>query len=217
MTGEGDSLGPEMLLRAYAAGIFPMAESRDNPELFWVDPRQRGVLPLDAFHISRSLARRIRQARYSISLDTAFDTVVDACADREETWINDEIRALYSALHLDGHAHSLEVWEEDGALAGGVYGVALGGAFFGESMFSNHTDGSKRALAHLVAHLRRCGFVLFDTQFLTPHLARLGAIEISRERYRKELALALQVPAQIDAHRLLQPPHPVVQRKTQIS
>lgn len=206
-----------MLLRAYAAGIFPMAESRDTPDLFWVDPRHRGILPLDGFHISRSLARRIRQARHRVSIDADFLGVVDACADREETWINDEIRALYGALHQAGHANSLEVWDEDGALMGGVYGVALGGAFFGESMFSYRTDGSKLALAHLIAHLRRCGFVLFDTQFITPHLARLGAIEISRERYRDALALALQVPADIHAQPLEQPPYPVVQRNTQMS
>lgn len=217
MTEGRKNLGPDMLLRAYAAGIFPMAESRDTPDLFWVDPRQRGVLPLDGFHISRSLGRRIKQARYSVSIDADFDAVVDACADREETWINAEIRALYTALHLGGHANSLEVWDEDGTLMGGVYGVALGGAFFGESMFSYRTNGSKLALAHLVAHLRRCGFVLFDTQFITPHLARLGAIEISRDRYRKELALALQVPADIHAQPLEQPPYPVVQRRTQIS
>ncbi|MCR9146282.1 MAG: leucyl/phenylalanyl-tRNA--protein transferase [Rhodobacteraceae bacterium] len=217
MTEGRKNLGPDMLLRAYAAGIFPMAESRDTPDLFWVDPRQRGVLPLDGFHISRSLARRIKQARYRVSIDADFDAVVDACADRSETWINAEIRALYTALHLSGHANSLEVWDQDGTLMGGVYGVALGGAFFGESMFSRRTDGSKLALAHLVAHLRRCGFVLFDTQFITAHLARLGAIEISRDRYRNELALALQVPADIHAQDLAQPPYPVVQRNTQMS
>ncbi len=217
MTEGRKNLGPDMLLRAYAAGIFPMAESRDTPDLFWVDPRQRGVLPLDGFHISRSLARRIKQARYRVSIDADFDAVVDACADRSETWINAEIRALYTALHLSGHANSLEVWDQDGTLMGGVYGVALGGAFFGESMFSRRTDGSKLALAHLVAHLRRCGFVLFDTQFITAHLTRLGAIEISRDRYRNELALALQVPADIHAQDLAQPPYPVVQRNTQMS
>lgn len=217
MTEGRDSLGPEMLLQAYAAGIFPMAESRDTPDLFWVDPRQRGVLPLDGFHISRSLARQIRLARYSVTIDADFDAVVDACADREETWINAEIRGLYSALHRNGHANSLEVWDEDGTLMGGVYGVALGAAFFGESMFSRRTNGSKLALAHLVAHLRRCGFMLFDTQFITPHLARLGAVEISRDRYRKQLAQALQVPADIHSHELSQPPYPVVQRSTQIS
>ncbi len=217
MKDGSDSLGPEMLLRAYAAGIFPMAESRDTPDLFWVDPRHRGVLPLDGFHMSKSLARQIRQARHSVTIDADFDAVVDACADRDETWINAEIRELYSALHQSGHANSLEVWDEDGTLMGGVYGVTLGGAFFGESMFSRRTNGSKLALAHLVAHLRTCGFVLFDTQFITEHLARLGAIEISRETYRRDLSQALKVQADIHSCELQQPPYPVVQRSTQIS
>lgn len=189
----------QQLLRAYATGIFPMAESRDDPGFFWVDPRRRGVLPLEGFHISRSLSRRIRSGGYSLSLNASFDEVVAACAAREETWINEEIRALYLALHDIGHAHSFEVWQ-DNVLAGGVYGVTLGGAFFGESMFSNRTDGSKLALAHLVAHLRECGFELFDTQFLTPHLASLGAVEISRSEYRDRLAQALRIEADITAH-----------------
>ncbi|MEM6374645.1 MAG: leucyl/phenylalanyl-tRNA--protein transferase [Pseudomonadota bacterium] len=193
------TLTAQHLLQAYATGIFPMAESRDDSGVFWVDPRQRGVLPLNGFHISRSLARRMRRGRYDLALNTTFPAVLDACAAREETWINEEIRALYLSLHEIGHAHSFEIWQ-DGALAGGVYGVTLGGAFFGESMFSARTDGSKLALAHLVAHLRRCGFVLFDTQFLTPHLASLGAIEIPRAEYRSRLAEALDLDADIHAH-----------------
>ncbi|MEM6577687.1 MAG: leucyl/phenylalanyl-tRNA--protein transferase [Pseudomonadota bacterium] len=210
------TLTAQHLLQAYAAGIFPMAESREDPGVFWVDPQQRGVLPLDGFHISRSLARRMRRGGYSLALNTAFSDVVDACADREDTWINGEIRELYIALHTIGHAHSFEVWQQ-GSLAGGVYGVTLGGAFFGESMFSARTDGSKLALAHLVAHLRRCGFVLFDTQFLTPHLASLGAIEIPRTEYRTRLAEALGEEADITAHPMTDGAHSKVQRKTQTS
>lgn len=196
MTDTNPPLAPEMLLQAYASGIFPMAESRDDPDLFWVDPRQRGVLPLEGFHVSRSLARRIRRGGYTATLNEDFAGVVTGCADRDETWINAEIQSLYLDLHANGHGHSLEIWS-DGYLVGGVYGVALGGAFFGESMFSRVTDASKLALAHLVSHLRRCGFVLFDTQFLTAHLARLGAIEVSRATYRAQLAKALTVRADI--------------------
>ncbi len=201
MTENADGLVPEILLRAYASGIFPMAESRDHEKLFWVDPNRRGVLPLDAFHISRSLARRMRRGNYTISLNEDFEGVLVACADRSETWISQEIHGLYTSLYELGHAHSIEVWQED-ILVGGVYGVTLGAAFFGESMFSRRTDGSKLALAHLVAHLRKCGFVLFDTQFLTPHLARLGAIEISRTAYRALLDDALEIEANILAHPL---------------
>lgn len=182
---------PELLLQAYAAGIFPMAESRDDPGIAWIDPLKRGIVPLEGFHISRSLARRIRRRDYEIRLDGDFAGVVDGCADRPETWINPPIRTLYLGLHEMGVAHSLEVWQE-GALAGGVYGVALGGAFFGESMFSRRRDASKIALAYLVSRLRAGGFTLFDTQFVTPHLARLGGIEIDRADYRRRLAQALQ-------------------------
>jgi len=178
------------LLRAYAMGIFPMAQSRDDPEVHWVDPRRRGVLPLDGFHISRSLARRIRRGGYQARVDTAFADVVAACADRDETWINPTIYGLYLDLHRSGHAHSQEIWR-DGRLVGGVYGVHLGRAFFGESMFSAETDGSKLGLAHLVARLRAGGFALFDTQFLTPHLASLGAVEIPRAAYHRQLTAAL--------------------------
>lgn len=184
-------LTAEHLLRGYAMGIFPMAQSRDDPEVHWVDPRRRGVLPLDGFHISRSLARRIRRGGYEATADTAFAEVLRACADRDETWINPVIFGLYMDLHRAGFAHAQEIWR-GGRLVGGVYGVVLGRAFFGESMFSAETDGSKLALAHLVARLRAGGFVLFDTQFLTPHLASLGGIEISRADYHRRLADALK-------------------------
>ncbi len=183
-------LTAEHLLRGYAMGIFPMAQSRDDPEVHWVDPRRRGVLPLDGFHISRSLARRIRRGGYEARVDTAFADVVRACADRDETWINPVIFGLYQDLHRAGFAHAQEIWR-GGRLVGGVYGVVLGRAFFGESMFSAETDASKLALAHLVARLRAGGFVLFDTQFLTPHLASLGAVDISRAEYHRRLARAL--------------------------
>lgn len=182
---------PELLLHAYRSGIFPMAERRDDPEIFWVDPRQRGILPIDGFHVSRSLAKRLRRGDYTVTLTTAFGDVIDGCADRSETWINAEIRQLYLELSQRGHAHSLEVWQGD-ALVGGVYGVSIGRAFCGESMFSRITDGSKIALSWLIAHLRQCGYTLFDTQFLTPHLASLGAIEIPRAQYHARLSEALE-------------------------
>ncbi|MEL6522687.1 MAG: leucyl/phenylalanyl-tRNA--protein transferase [Pseudomonadota bacterium] len=184
-------LTPELLLRGYANGIFPMADHRDSAEVFWVDPKKRGVFPLDGFHISRSLQRRLKREDYEIRVNTAFAEVVEACADRPETWINETIYQLYLALHQAGFAHGLEVWE-DGVLSGGVYGVALGGAFFGESMFSRRRDASKVALAYLVDRLRLGGFSLFDTQFVTQHLQSLGAIEISRRAYHKRLYEALE-------------------------
>lgn len=183
-------LSPDLLLRAYAAGVFPMAEGRETTEIHWVDPPQRAVFPLEGFHVSRSLARHIRRLAPRVTVNRDFAGVVRACADRDETWINAEIFAAYAALHARGHAHSLEVW--DGArLIGGVYGVALGQAFFGESMFSRATDGSKMALTYLMHRLRAGGFALFDVQFLTRHLASLGAIELPRAEYRRRLALAL--------------------------
>lgn len=188
---------PDMLLRAYAAGIFPMAESRDDPSIHWIDPKRRGILPLDKFHISRSLRHRILHSNYTIRTNSDFSGVVQGCAERDETWINGDIFSLYLALHRSGFAHSLEVWEAD-ALVGGVYGVTLGAAFFGESMFSRRTDASKLALAWLVDRLRTGGFTLFDTQFLTAHLASLGAVEISRADYRSQLAAALQKTATFD-------------------
>lgn len=207
---------PELLLQAYRAGVFPMAEHRDDPEMFWVDPRKRGVFPLDGFRISRSLAKTLRRDAYRVTLNTAFGDVIDACADRSETWINHDIRVLYEELHHQGHAHSLEVWSDD-RLIGGVYGVAVGGAFCGESMFSRQRDASKIALAWLVDLLRRTGFVLFDTQFLTHHLASLGAIEITRAEYRAHLAQALQITADITSAPLAASGQDVVQRNTQTS
>lgn len=192
-----DEITPEILLRAYAMGIFPMAESRLDDTIHWVDPRKRGILPLDGFHVSRSLARRLRAPGIAVTTDQAFAEVVSACAERRETWISQRIQGLYQALHAVGQAHSLEVWQ-DGALTGGVYGVVLGAAFFGESMFSRRVDGSKIALAHLVHRLRAGGFRLFDTQFLTPHLASLGGIEIPRADYHRRLAEALAVTARFD-------------------
>jgi leucyl/phenylalanyl-tRNA--protein transferase len=175
-----------------------MAESRDDPALFWVDPHSRGVLPLDRFHLPRRLRRVLRQGRFEARVDADFAAVLAGCGEstarRPETWINREIRELYSALHAQGHAHSVECWRA-GRLAGGLYGVALGGAFFGESMFSREPDASKIALAHLVALLRQGGFVLLDTQFVTEHLKRFGAVEITRQEYRGLLAGALAVEA----------------------
>ncbi|QQA44048.1 leucyl/phenylalanyl-tRNA--protein transferase [Pelagovum pacificum] len=217
MKGEPATLTPDMLLTAYATGIFPMAESRSDPEIFWVDPRYRGVFPLTRFHVSRSLARRMRRADYRVTTDTAFPAVVQGCADREETWINDTIYELYEALFDSGHAHSLEVWTNEGELIGGVYGVSLGAAFFGESMFSRATDASKIALAYLVDRLRVGDFQLFDTQFLTPHLASLGAIEIPRAEYRDQLADALRRSANFDLQGQVPPAQDVIQRMTQTS
>ena len=209
-------LTPELLLGAYAAGVFPMAEAEDDPDVFWVDPQRRGILPLDGFHLSRSLARRMRKGGVRATLDRDFEAVLDGCADRSETWINNTIRTLMLELHEMGFAHSFEVWRGKD-LIGGMYGVALGGAFFGESMFSSETDGSKMTLAFAVDHLRRGGFCLFDTQFLTEHLASLGAIEIPRAEYRSRLAEAIEVAADIHAQELEQDPQAVVQRITQTS
>jgi leucyl/phenylalanyl-tRNA---protein transferase len=187
-------LTPDILIRAYAAGIFPMAEAADDPELFWVDPRRRGILPLDAVHVARRLRRAVRQQIFEIRCDSAFEDVIRACAEpsekRPNTWINDEIVRLYAALFARGAAHSVECWR-DGKLVGGLYGVSLGAAFFGESMFSRESEASKVALVHLVARLRLGGFRLLDTQFLTPHLARFGGIEITRRHYHRLLAEAL--------------------------
>jgi leucyl/phenylalanyl-tRNA---protein transferase len=208
-------LTPDLLLHGYAIGIFPMAGQRDDPEIFWVDPKRRGILPLDGFHISHSLARSLRRGRFRITVDSDFAGVLDACADRAETWINAEIRDHYLTLYRLGHAHSLEVWDGPD-LVGGVYGVVLGAAFFGESMFSRRTDASKIALAHLVDHLAQAGFTLFDTQFLTPHLASLGATEIPRAEYRRRLERAIGQPADFTAPRL-RGAQEVIQRSTQTS
>lgn len=209
-------LTPELLLNAYASGVFPMAETRDAAEIFWVDPRRRGVFPLDRFHISRSLARRLRRPDYQIRINSDFAGVVNGCADRPETWINDEIFGLYMQLHALGFAHSLEVWMDD-ALVGGVYGVTLGRAFFGESMFSRRRDASKIALAWLVDRLNVAGFTLFDTQFITPHLASLGAIEIPRARYRALLDQALEGDADFTGPPLPRSAQEVLQRSTHTS
>ena len=191
-------LTPEIVLRAYAEGLFPMAERRDDPALYWVSPEKRGIFPLDAFHVPKRLARTVRSDIFHVSVDTAFGEVMRACAapdeGREETWINDEILRLYTALNASGHAHSLEC-RRDGKLVGGLYGVRLGGAFFGESMFSRQTDASKVALVHLVARLKLGGFKLLDAQFLTEHLARFGAVEIPREAYLARLSEAIAAPA----------------------
>ncbi|PIE08993.1 MAG: leucyl/phenylalanyl-tRNA--protein transferase [Rhodobacterales bacterium] len=213
--GADPPLTPQLLLRAYAMGVFPMADSRDDPRLFWVDPEARGILPLDGFHLSRSLRKRIRQAPFRVSLNEDFAGVVSGCADRPTTWINDTIVQLYSALHRMGHAHSFELWEGT-TLVGGTYGISLGGAFFGESMFSRRRDASKLALAYAVTHLSACGFQLFDTQFLTDHLASLGGIEVSRAAYHRLLEAALRAPADITA-RPLPDAQSVVQVITQTS
>ena len=184
-------LTPELLLRAYAEGLFPMAERRDDPTLYWVSPDTRGVIPLHGFHVSRRLARTVRSDAFAVTFDHAFVDVMRACGGtRAETWINDEILRLYTALHAAGYAHSVECWS-GGEMVGGLYGVSLGGAFFGESMFSLQRDASKVALVHLVAQLIRSGYALLDTQFLTAHLAQFGAIEIARELYLARLNDAL--------------------------
>ena len=192
------ALDPDLLLRAYAIGVFPMADSRDARDVYWVEPRKRGILPLDGFRLSRSLAKTVRSGRFTVTVDTAFARVVQLCAqptpDRPDTWINPQIESAYAALHRRRHAHSVEVWA-DGELVGGLYGVTLGGAFFGESMFSRRRDASKVALAHLVARLRVGGYRLLDCQFITDHLASLGAIEISRAAYVALLDSALGVTA----------------------
>jgi leucyl/phenylalanyl-tRNA--protein transferase len=192
--GANFSITPQLLLRAYSIGLFPMAESAVEDQLFWVDPESRAIFPLDAFKISRSLAKTIRSDWFEIRVDHDFDAVIEGCAapapDRENTWINKEIKRLYSELFELGFAHTVECWR-NGALVGGLYGVALQSAFFGESMFHRETNASKVALTHLVARLRHGGFDLLDTQFMTKHLASLGAIEIPRDEYHAMLESAL--------------------------
>ena len=193
---------PELLLRAYACGIFPMSESADDPGLFWVEPEIRGVIPLDGFRVSSRLARTVRSDQFSVTIDRAFKRVMSECAapkpDREDTWINKRIRDLYGALHEMGHAPSVEVWKNDD-LVGGLYGVSLGRAFFGESMFHHARDASKVALVHLVARLLAGGYGLLDTQYVTDHLRSFGAIEVPRDRYRILLDAALDDVADFDA------------------
>jgi len=191
----GHRIPTDLLLKAYASGVFPMAESASDPEVFWVRPEARGVIPLDAFHVSRSLRKTIRQRPFEIRMDSDFAAVIDACAEehenRQTTWINAPIREAYIELSRVGHAHSVEAWEA-GRLVGGLYGVTLGRAFFGESMFSRRTDASKICLVHLVERLRERGFKLLDTQFTTEHLKNFGAVDITRRRYEALLEEALQ-------------------------
>ncbi|MGB0696380.1 MAG: leucyl/phenylalanyl-tRNA--protein transferase [Rhodospirillaceae bacterium] len=190
------TITPDIVVRAYASGVFPMAKAHDDPRLYWVDPDRRGILPLDGLRVSRSLRKKLRKSEFTIKTDTQFVEVVKQCAapapGRRETWINDEIEQLFTDLHDLGLAHSIETWK-DGELVGGLYGLAVGGAFFGESMFSRCTDASKVALCHLVARLNKGGFRLLDTQFVTDHLSSLGAIEIPRSDYHRLLARSLQV------------------------
>ncbi|MBB3539350.1 MULTISPECIES: leucyl/phenylalanyl-tRNA--protein transferase [unclassified Rhizobium] len=188
---------PEILLRAYSIGLFPMAESADDPEIFWVEPDLRGVLPLEEFHVSKSLAKTIRRKPFDIRFNHDFDAVIAACAaetgDRPSTWINQTIKSLYSTLHRIRHAHSVEAWDGD-ELVGGLYGVSLGSAFFGESMFSRRTNASKICLVHLVERLRAKSFTLLDTQFTTEHLKTFGAIDVPKDEYTHMLAAAMASP-----------------------
>jgi leucyl/phenylalanyl-tRNA--protein transferase len=195
MTG----MTPQLLLGAYASGVFPMAKSRKDRDLYWIDPDVRGILPIDRFYVSRRMRKTVRKSPYRVACNQDFGAVVKACAQassrRPETWINPEIERLYGALHDMGFAHSVECWEGD-ELVGGLYGVAMGGAFFGESMFSAGRDASKIALCHLVARLSDGGFELLDTQFVTDHLRQFGAIEIARSEYKSKLAAALKISAE---------------------
>jgi leucyl/phenylalanyl-tRNA--protein transferase len=193
-------LTPELLLRAYAVGVFPMADSRTSRQLYWLDPEERGILPLERFHVPARLRRTVRQGLFEVHVDRDFVGTLDACAEvrsaRPDSWINDDIRRLYLGLHEMGMGHSVECWRE-GILVGGLYGVALGSAFFGESMFSRVRDASKVALVHLVARMVESGFTLLDTQFITKHLEQFGAVEIARDEYRKLLAAALRRNAEL--------------------
>ena len=192
---EPHEITPQILLRAYSIGMFPMAESADDPTLFWVDPQSRGIFPLDGLIVSRRLARTVRSDRFTLRVDLDFDAILDGCAgagaDRPSTWINHRIRRLYRELFDLGFVHTVEAYSSDGSLAGGLYGVQIGAAFFGESMFHRETDASKVALVHLVARLRAGGFRLLDTQFVTDHLASLGAVEVPRARYHRMLDEAI--------------------------
>lgn len=194
----GLRIPPDLLLRAYATGVFPMAEGADDPEVFWVRPETRGILPLETFHMPKSLAKVVRQGRFEVRRDSDFQGVIEGCAEarpgRQSTWINTPIREAYTALFEQGHCHTVEAWLE-GELVGGLYGVTLGAAFFGESMFSRERDASKVCLAHLVEHLRVRGFLLLDTQFTTEHLKRFGARDVPRAAYERMLANALQAEA----------------------
>ena len=188
------AIDPELLLRAYAIGVFPMSDGRDAEEVFWVEPRRRAIIPLDRFRLSRTLRRTIRSGSFEVTRDAAFPEVIRLCAEREETWINAQIERSFTELHRLGHAHSIECWQ-DGELVGGLYGVNLGAAFFGESMFSARRDASKVALAWLVARLRVGGYVLLDCQFMTDHLRSLGAVEVTQQDYLALLESALSAGA----------------------
>jgi leucyl/phenylalanyl-tRNA--protein transferase len=192
------ALTPDLLLCAYASGLFPMANDRHDPTIHWIEPRRRGILPLDRFHEPKSLRKLIRRRRFEIRIDRAFERVILACAEprpeRPRTWLNDDLIGLYCTLHRQGYAHSVESWEGE-RLVGGLYGVSLGAAFFGESMFSRARDASKVALVALVERLRAGGYLLLDTQFVTDHLRRFGAVEIAREAYHRQLRQALETPA----------------------
>lgn len=198
MRADQFEITPEILLKAYAAGIFPMAEDADDPSLFWVEPRERGIIPLDRFHVGKRLARTVRSDQFEVRIDQDFDAVIAGCAapgfDREKTWISGRIRRLYGELFDSGYCHTVEVYQ-DNRLVGGLYGVRLRSAFFGESMFHTERDASKVALVHLVARLRRGGFTLLDTQFVTAHLAQFGAIEVPRRSYKQMLRTAMDQEA----------------------
>lgn len=198
------AMSPETLIKAYAIGVFPMAEAHDDDRIFFVDPDERGILPLDDVHIPRRLRKTVRQAPYQVTINQDFEGVIDGCREitstREDSWINPQIRQLYVALHKLGFGYSIEVWSQtndDRKLVGGLYGVALAGAFFGESMFSRATDASKIALVHLMAYLKAGGFTLLDTQFTNPHLEQFGVVEISRDAFKEKLAKALEADAKM--------------------
>ena len=216
MRDDSPDITPELLLHAYASGVFPMAESHEDNDIFWVDPKRRGIFPITGFHLSRSLIKYIRGNTFWVTYDCDFSGVVSGCADRKETWINTTIYDLYLALHEMGFAHSVEVWDDDG-LIGGSYGVAIGGAYFGESMFSRKSNASKIALAWLIDKLCCEGFKLFDTQFLTPHLASLGAIEITRSEYKKRLAQAILTEVPFNPSVPVATVQEIIQRRTQTS
>jgi leucyl/phenylalanyl-tRNA--protein transferase len=206
--GKTSEITSDILLRAYSVGIFPMAESADDPSIHWIEPRLRGIIPLDGFHLSNKLRRLVKSDRFELRINRNFAAVIDGCAeavpDRPSTWINSRIKALYLALHERGACHSVEVYE-GGILVGGLYGVQLGAAFFGESMFHRVRDASKVALVHLVCRLRAGGFMLLDTQFITAHLQQFGAIEIPAAQYRRKLQAALARPAEFDVWQDVEP------------
>ncbi len=212
----------DLILQAYAQGIFPMAEKAASLDIYWVDPERRGVIPLDHFHLPHRLARKIRQSPFEIRIDTSFIKVIEGCAatisnqGRDETWINDQIISLYAQLFKEEYVHTVECWQED-RLVGGLYGVSIGGAFCGESMFHTVTDASKVALAYLVARLKAGGYRLLDTQFITPHLSQFGAMEISRHAYKDKLAKALEVEGDFYSLDVNSGPEVILQSLTQTS